>query len=499
MFGNLFESKSKRTTGKRKNARRPDRLSSRMTGIDPSLGSFTARVEMLEGRQMLATVYGDDFNRSSLTSGAPITYTTTQTSGNGTAAISSNMLQLSTAATSGVAGWVSVAATPSGNGWNSTLDSSTGVVTWTWNMRFARTGGTPSGFASSNYGNAFVLASDNNEFANASAKGYAVMFGNNGSPDTFRLVAFNAGLRSDYTTAGSAAGNALIVGTGSAFAVTTQSQSNDYYSFKTTYDPSSKQWSLYGRDDGSSAFADPTTGTFTSLGSFTESTAIYRGTALGKVGALWSHSTAANNTSQFDNFKIDVTAAAATAPAAPTITSITPGNGQLSVAFTAGSNGGSAITNYKYSTDGGTTFTALSLAATTSPIVITGLTNGTSYNVQIKAVNAVGDGTATASTAATPYTTANAPTITGITAGNGQLSVAFTAPSSNGGSAITNYEYSTNGGTSFTAVSPAATTSPITITGLTNGTSYNVQIRAVNAAGTGTATGSTAATPYTTA
>ncbi|NBT49932.1 MAG: hypothetical protein EBT07_19350, partial [Actinobacteria bacterium] len=38
-------------------------------------------------------------------------------------------------------------------------------------------------------------------------------------------------------------------------------------------------------------------------------------------------------------------AAAATAPSAPTITGITPGNGQLSVAFTAGADGGSAITN----------------------------------------------------------------------------------------------------------------------------------------------------------
>jgi len=186
-----------------------------------------------------------------------------------------------------------------------------------------------------------------------------------------------------------------------------------------------------------------------------------------------------------------------TTPGAPTITGITPANGQLSVAFTAGTTGGNAISNYKYSTDGGSTFTACSPTQTTSPIVITGLTNGTSYNVQIKAVNTAGDGTATGSTAATPYTTASASSITGITPGNGQLSVAFTAGASNG-SAITNYKYSTNGGSTFTACSPTQTTSPIVITGLTNGTSYNVQIKAVNAAGDGTATASTASTPYTT-
>ena len=187
----------------------------------------------------------------------------------------------------------------------------------------------------------------------------------------------------------------------------------------------------------------------------------------------------------------------ATTPSAPTITGITAGNAQLSVAFTAGADGGSAITNYKYSTDGGSTFTAVSPAATTSPIVITGLTNGTTYSVQIKAVNAIGDGTATATTTGTPSTTPSAPTITGITVGSSQLSVAFTAGAT-GGSAITNYKYSTDGGSTFTAVSPAATTSPIVITGLTNGTTYSVQIKAVNTNGDGTATATTTGTPSTT-
>ena len=186
--------------------------------------------------------------------------------------------------------------------------------------------------------------------------------------------------------------------------------------------------------------------------------------------------------------------ASTTAPLAPTMGAITSGDQQLSVAFTAGSNGGAAITNYEYSTNGGSSFTACSPAQTTSPIVITGLTNGTSYNVQIRAVNSVGSGTATASTAATPYTNPAAPTINSITPGNTQLSVAFTA-GNNGGSTITNYKYSTNGGSSFTACSPSQTTSPIVITGLTNGTSYDVKILAVNIAGDGTASATTTATP----
>jgi len=91
--------------------------------------------------------------------------------------------------------------------------------------------------------------------------------------------------------------------------------------------------------------------------------------------------------------------------------------------------------------------------------------------------------------------TPSAPTITSITTGDALLSVAFTAPTSNGGASITNYEYSINNGSSFTACSPSQTSSPIIIYGLTNGTIYNVQIRAVNSAGSGTASTAVQGTP----
>ena len=183
-------------------------------------------------------------------------------------------------------------------------------------------------------------------------------------------------------------------------------------------------------------------------------------------------------------------------PSAPTITAITPGAQSLSVAFTApASDGGAAITNYKYSTNNGTTYTAVSPASTTSPIVISGLANGATYQVRILAVNVAGDGLASNSMAGTTLGIASAPTITGITPGDATLSVAFTAPGSDGGSAITNYMYSTNNGASFTAVSPPATTSPILISGLTNGTTYQVKILAVNSVGDGAASNSMPGTP----
>jgi hypothetical protein len=89
-------------------------------------------------------------------------------------------------------------------------------------------------------------------------------------------------------------------------------------------------------------------------------------------------------------------------PAAPAALSAFPGDGQLLVSFTPGSNGGSAITGYKVSTDGGATFVASSMAVTTSPLLVTGLTNATAYDIQIQAVNAVGDGAASATVSSTP-------------------------------------------------------------------------------------------------
>jgi hypothetical protein len=70
----------------------------------------------------------------------------------------------------------------------------------------------------------------------------------------------------------------------------------------------------------------------------------------------------------------------------------------------------------------------------------------------------------------------SSPTITGITCGSTTLSVAFTAPTNNAGS-INDYEFSLDGGATF--VSASGLSSPISITGLINGTQYNVVIRAL--------------------
>jgi hypothetical protein len=186
------------------------------------------------------------------------------------------------------------------------------------------------------------------------------------------------------------------------------------------------------------------------------------------------------------------------AASAPSITSISPASssGTLSVAFTAPtSDGGAVISNYKYSLDNGATWVTRSPSATTSPLVIQGLNNGTSYQIKLLAINSVGEGAASTAVSGTPLTSASAPTITAITASSGALSVAFTAPTLNGGAPISNYKYSLDNGATWITRSPASTSSPLAITGLTNGTSYQLKLLAINSQGDGAASSAVSGTP----
>ena len=79
-------------------------------------------------------------------------------------------------------------------------------------------------------------------------------------------------------------------------------------------------------------------------------------------------------------------------------------------------------------------------------------------------------------------TATTAPTSLVTTVSDGRVSIAFTAPSNNGGSAIIDYEYQLDSGA---WVSASTATTPVVITGLTNGTAYSIKLRTVNGAGGG--------------
>ena len=140
-----------------------------------------------------------------------------------------------------------------------------------------------------------------------------------------------------------------------------------------------------------------------------------------------------------------------TVPNAPTIGTTTPGNQQLTVTWSApSSNGGATITKYiiYYKENNATNYNnSVELTnLTTLTKTITGLSNGTTYNIKVAAVNSVGTGSYSGIISATPYTTPGAPTISSVVSGNGQLTVSWSAPINNGGDTISSYTvgYSTN-------------------------------------------------------
>ena len=199
-------------------------------------------------------------------------------------------------------------------------------------------------------------------------------------------------------------------------------------------------------------------------------------------------------------------------PAAPDKPGVTAGPRSVALSWSSNGNGGSAITGWKYasSEDGGSfgAWTAIpgSGAGTTS-YTVTGLSESTSYRFKVLAANSVGDGAESPeSDAVTPLAPATPPAPAKPAATRGDQSVTLSWSSNgDGGAAITRWEYvkNENGGsfeTSWTRMSGSgAGTRSHTVTGLTNGTSYQFKVRAVNSAGDGAASpASDAVTPATT-
>jgi hypothetical protein len=172
-------------------------------------------------------------------------------------------------------------------------------------------------------------------------------------------------------------------------------------------------------------------------------------------------------------------------PAALAAPVATPGDnaGLVTVTPPSLANGGQ-VTSYKIvATDAsGTPISPEKSCIVNAPAtncVITGLTNGETYKFIATATNAAGSTTSSPSNSIVPASRPGVPTAVTATRGDEIATVAFTPPADNGGSVITTYTLTVvETGQTFTG-----TGSPITVTGLTNGSSYTFKVSATNAVG----------------
>jgi len=181
-----------------------------------------------------------------------------------------------------------------------------------------------------------------------------------------------------------------------------------------------------------------------------------------------------------------LTMVALTVPGAPTIGSATTtGSTTATVSFTAPvNNGGTVITQYIATSSPGNITGTLNQAGS-GTITVSGLTTGTAYTFTVKAVNSVGQSTASsASNSITTYSVPGAPTIGSASIVETTATVTFTAPASNGGSTITSYTAVSSPGSITGTISQSGSGS-ITVSGLTVGTSYTFTVYATNAIGNG--------------
>jgi len=189
--------------------------------------------------------------------------------------------------------------------------------------------------------------------------------------------------------------------------------------------------------------------------------------------------------------------APATVPQSVAGVTVTRGDRGASVSWNPpASDGGDPITSYRVIVrlDGRVT-NEISLTGTSA--TITGLTNGSRYEVTVSAINAVGAGDESTSVAVTPATTPDSPRNVQATRDNGGATIDWAVPASDGGSTVVSYRIQVWDSSNL-AVDTTSTTTTISVRGLTNGKTYRVAVTALNSVGASVASAPTYVTPATT-
>src|SRR5437773_7235764 len=189
------------------------------------------------------------------------------------------------------------------------------------------------------------------------------------------------------------------------------------------------------------------------------------------------------------------------APGAPRALGAVAGDATVALAGSSPSaGGGSAITNYKVYR--GTIAGQLSLLATLPNVLSytdSAVTDGQTYSYKVTAVNAVGEGPRSNEASGRPTagpTVPSPPRQLNATPGEAPVTLTWLAPSSDGGSPITNfkiYQGTASGGESLLATVGAVFSYPDS--SVTNGVTYYYYVTAVNGIGASGSSNEVSATP----
>jgi len=151
-----------------------------------------------------------------------------------------------------------------------------------------------------------------------------------------------------------------------------------------------------------------------------------------------------------------------------------------------------AITGFQVekSLDGSSWTTALTAAGTDQQATLTGLTNGSTYEIRVTPISGAGLGASTVILAA-PGAAPDAPTALSAASGDQKVTLSFTAPANNGGYSVDYYtvQQATSPSGPWNAAIPntGSSLTVVNVPNLKNGTTYFFRVLAVNQIGTGPA------------
>jgi Fibronectin type III domain len=173
-------------------------------------------------------------------------------------------------------------------------------------------------------------------------------------------------------------------------------------------------------------------------------------------------------------------------PVRPLDPRATPGNTGVILAFQASADNGSPVTGYTATCEA-TGQESRTVNGASSPLVVSGLTNGVAYSCNVYGSNALGAGEKSASMPVTPGIPSAVKSITATTTSN-SAAFSFSPPDSDNGSPITSYTVTCDPLGPALGITASGTASPITVTGLLANWPYQCVLFATNANGNGATT-----------